>query len=156
MAVDEFDVVPFAVAECRRQQVGVQELGQLLIAWEQARYLARAGYGPNESYLQDLAAVIEHRNKRGYRRVPVTFANGGTSSNPANIQSSMWSWADAIDSLRKTPDGLLPEDVSALVRHLLWVHPWEDGNGRVAWIVFNWLKGNLIRGTAEPLPDFNW
>lgn len=154
--MDTFDVVPVAVEECRRQQVGVRELGALLLAWDQANLLARAGYLPTESFVRDLAAVIEPRNKNGYRRTPVTFSNGGSSASADSLTEAMWRWADSIQILSESPEGFLPEDARALTRHLLWMHPWEDGNGRTAWVVFNWLTGNLVRGQAVPLPDFQF
>jgi fido (protein-threonine AMPylation protein) len=40
------------------------------------------------------------------------------------------------------------------VRSFLRIHPFTDGNGRVAFVLYNWLNHTLL--APAPLPDFDW
>lgn len=83
----------------------------------------------------------------GFRDTPVVFQNGGSSSSASEIPNALENLFSAIPTLER-------EDVNMWIRHYLWVHPFEDGNGRTASILRNWLLQTLDNPT--PLPDYKW
>lgn len=85
--------------------------------------------------------------KDGFRDTPVVFQNGGSSSSASEIPNALENLFSAIPTLER-------EDVNMWIRHYLWVHPFEDGNGRTASILRNWLLQTLDNPT--PLPDYKW
>jgi len=85
--------------------------------------------------------------KDGFRDTPVVFQNQGSSASASEIPNALENLFSAIPTLD-------PEDVNMWIRHYLWVHPFEDGNGRTASIIRNWLLQTLDNPT--PLPDYKW
>lgn len=146
------------VEECVRQRdVGVDGVGRLLVAYSYA--MEHADRLPTEDdvvHLHDLVVgeyldvVLDSRlgrpyapAKHRYRHTPATFENGGSAADSKDIPSAMARIFEHLDA-----------DVEAaeFVRALLVIHPWSDGNGRTAFILYNWLGHTLT--TPQPLPDF--
>lgn len=93
-----------------------------------------------------LAGIIESCNLNGmYRKVPVTFADG-TLVGHDTIEQNMNRLFKLIDEL----DDI--NDVDAFVKAFLDIHPFIDGNGRAAFILYNWLRGAL--DSPDNLPDY--
>jgi|ETNmetMinimDraft_12_1059888.scaffolds.fasta_scaffold288604_1 hypothetical protein len=105
-------------------------------------YLSGVGRRFTAGDLAKAAAMIEPRNRNGYRRTAVTFASGG----PATPADSV---GQAMEQLLRHGRHL---DAKAFTYELLRVHPFEDGNGRLAACVFNVLSGS----TAKRCPDFKF
>jgi len=76
----------------------------------------------------DLGAVARGRT---YRRTPITFASGGSASKAEDIPRQM--------QLLMASD-LQETDPLEFVRQFVRIHPFEDGNGRTASILYNYLK----------------
>lgn len=103
---------------------------------------------------QDLAKPAEYRN------TPVAFSHAMRSACPsAEVSATMDRWLSVANSLVSTTRnfhttrGLTHEELSyKLVKWFLDIHPYSDGNGRVASILYNLL----LRKLDEPvlLPDF--
>jgi Fic family protein len=91
---------------------------------------------PNYVYM--LANMIEPgKNALGaYRSTPVAFANGGYAVDADLVPEAMSQWFDIVNN---PGDGLIscgPEFMrKTFVREFLRIHPFRDGNGRVAWIL---------------------
>lgn len=83
----------------------------------------------------------------GYRQTPVTFQNGGGSCSPGAV-------SDAMNSLFSALLWIDNKDVDSWIKDWLWIHPFEDGNGRTASILRNWMLGTLDSPTD--LPDYGW
>lgn len=85
----------------------------------------------------------------------MTFQNGGSSAHAAEIPRLMDSLLGNIDFFYDTPpqspEGILHE-VNAITKQFLWIHPFADGNGRVGFLLFNYLMGTL--DNPLPLPDY--
>ncbi len=91
-----------------------------------------------------LASIIEPvKTRDGYRTVPVTFDDGGGSAQPTTIHSAMERMFEALDG------DVHPDE---FVKSFLRVHPFVDGNGRIAFILHNWLSDSLL--DPHPLPDY--
>ncbi len=76
--------------ECERQQVGLRELGYMLEAYEwltndnpiSSRTVSDRGV----DWFLILGSMVEPGvNRHGFRKVPVTFQNGGSSANASEI-----------------------------------------------------------------------
>lgn len=141
--------------ECERQQVGLAELGYLIRAY---RYVVNVGEQSFDSLgFQILAKMIEpDKNGGGFRIKPVTFANGGSSANSQEIPRLMQSHVEVIDHFNNGLLNFMPREkiVAQVVKEFLWIHPFADGNGRLAWLLLNYLLGTL--DDPVPLPDFGW
>lgn len=151
MAMDLERIAVGAAHECVRQQVGVSELAHLLDAYSYAlRAVADGDLCPIFVDVCHLGVLIEpHKNQNFFRVTPVTFADGGSSANHQDIPRLVRQWVTAVQEF---PDALGYEAIDEFVKELLWIHPFADGNGRLAWIVYNWLAGTL--DNPDPLPYY--
>jgi hypothetical protein len=132
------------VLECKRQHVGLDRLAGLVTAYAYAdehRYRL-----PAEGDVLHLVGIIEPETLGRYRLTPVTFAQAG--STPAD--------AAEVPGATARLFGYLDADVDPydFVRALLSIHPFADGNGRVGFVLFNWLAQTL--DDPRPLPEFDW
>jgi len=144
LTIDAMQVVAArCVDECVRQGVGIGALGRLLIAYDHA--LANADALPTEADLCTLAGIIEPQLGGAYRTTPVTFDAGGIATDWRSVSESVSRLFTTIDR---------DVDEQEVVRALLRIHPFGDGNGRVTFIIYNWLGGRL--SAPRPLPDFEW
>lgn len=92
--------------------------------------------------VQILAETIEPFTRGQYRQTPVTFISGNQAANASNIPRLMNQWADNLGSM------VLDERV----KMFLDIHPFQDGNGRTASVLYNPWNATL----AQPVrvPDF--
>lgn len=141
-------LVQVARAECERQQVGSSRVTSLLMTVQFVRGLSPTHLDSNPIFLMRLAAMVEPDNNGQFRRTPVTFANCGSSCSPDRVQGAM----DRLLSM--FPQTLTEEIVDEWIRDFLWIHPFTDGNGRLAWLLRTWLL-NLFEDPV-PLPDYEW
>lgn len=138
-----------AGAECERQQVGVYEFGQLLKAYS-------AVLGDNDAFrdplaFQTIGAIVEPvKNRHGFRVTPVTFENQGTAANAQDIPRLMENLCQSIGVNTVWDNDI----VDSYVKQFLWIHPFRDGNGRVSWILHNYLSGTM--DYPHSLPDYGW
>lgn len=104
---------------------------------------------PTELGSRNIAAAINGRAVTawplGYRMTPVTFANGRAGTAAREVPDAMQRLFEALDD---------DTDPAEFVRAFLSIHPFTDGNGRTAFILFNWLSNTLDHPQA--LPDLNW
>jgi hypothetical protein len=134
-------IVSACVTECERQQVGLDRVGRLIQAYAYA--IEQTKSLPKEHDLFYIAGLIEPANKGGYRATPVTFENGGSSAPPRLIPNT-------IKRLFEVLDWDVAPDV--FTRSLLQIHPFSEGNGRTAFVIYNWLSRTL--DNPLPLPDY--
>lgn len=131
------------LVECNRQGVGFVERQQLMYA-----YYTMLKNDETESPSFSMETVlswgklVEPIKASGLRRTPVTFANGAMGLNPDLIPRVM-------DSLFANRENMT---VDEFVKEFLIIHPFTDGNGRTAFILYNALMGNPTEPVA--LPDY--
>lgn len=130
------------VAECERQQVGIKELACLISGYA---YALEADRLPTEGDVLHLAGVIEPSTGGRYRTTPVTFREGGSAASAQSVPGAtarLFAYLDAST------------DPNGFVHAFLRIHPFNDGNGRLAFILFNWLNHSLEAPAA--LPEFSF
>jgi hypothetical protein len=136
--------------ECVRQHVGLAEEQGMLSA------AMALGLLPDmldvtvgtltEPLVLEVAAMVEPRNAGGYRRVPVTFDQGVPAIAAELVPRQMERLIENAGSLHEIE----------FCKAFLDIHPFEDGNGRVASLIYNWMRGVGRRDGLEfePLPYF--
>ncbi len=142
--------------ECVRQKVGMRELGYLLEAYDWLITQRDIDHFKiNVDVILTLGSFVEPgKNRYGFRKTAVTFQNGGGSANASEIPRLMINLRDAIH--RFVTEEYFSHNLTAaeLTKEFLWIHPFADGNGRVGFLLWNYLMGTLDEPLA--LPDFGW
>ena len=134
----DINVVQWAAQECDRQKSGELSVANLCSAWV---YLSTY---PSKFFdytlILTLGQFVEPDvNARGYRTLPVHFANGDIVS-AANIDVQIYNLCE----------------YSHVMTPVQWyiefekVHPFQDGNGRVGSLMYNFLSGTLNEPIAPP------
>lgn len=156
-------VIRKAARECARQEVGPLEVYYLCDALKYAGQFIGEPITPN--MILHLGSIIEPEKNRtmDYRHTPVVFKNGGSSAPHADVPRLIENWCNIVNSYILDENTLMDILlVKQLIRELLWVHPLKDGNGRLAFVLYNLLCGfskfyrNEILMFVYPLPEFEW
>ena len=132
------------VAECRRQGVGLDRLAFLLCGYNYA--FENAARLPSEDDVLHLAGVVEPTTMGRYRTTAVIFRHGGSSASAAIVPGAM---AHLFNLLERSTDA------REFVHHFLAIHPFADGNGRLGFLLYNWLARQLNDPLPLPEYDFN-
>lgn len=138
-------VATLAARECIRQHVGIDRLSTLLDGYGYAARNMRDRAGLVDAGAEGLAllgGIVEPDNHGRFRTSPVTFRDGGTAARSNEIER-------LLDTLFMHGDTLTVEEWT---KQFLWIHPFVDGNGRTAFVLYNVLNGTLDH--PEPLPEF--
>lgn len=131
-------IVPAAAAECWRQRVGPDRVIMLLSGYVFANSLVEP---ITKAQLRELAGMIEPDNKGAYRITPVSFADTSLGIHAALVPGLM-------NALITFGHVVNPTE---WIKEFLDIHPFTDGNGRTAWVLFNKLNGTM--DNPLPLPD---
>ena len=129
--------------ECERQGVGADRLQMLVDGYDYC--LEHQNRLPTVDDLLTLALTIEPTTGGRFRRTPVVFSDGGSGVTASEVP-------DTIQRLFANLDGAT--DAFEFTRAVLVTHPFIDGNGRTAFVLYNWLSGTLLE--PRPLPEFTF
>jgi len=95
---------------------------------------------PTIADILELGALVKPiHNSDGYRRIPVVFDSGASGTPPTQIPAAIDRLIDQLNATFITNPQLTDEWVYAF----LSIHPFQDGNGRCAWILYNWLSKSI-------------
>lgn len=130
--------VRWAVLECVRQQVGPIEVENLLLALDCAKTLKETRKLPSLSDIKTIAGIIEPKKAENYRTTPVVFNQGEPALKAEHIERQMKLLFNSINEM----------PIDDFVMRFLVIHPYVDGNGRTASILYNWLIDTL----EHPIP----
>lgn len=130
--------------ECDRQHVGLDRREFLFAAYLRA---CRAGSAPTGELVLSLAGELEPDNGARLRITPVTFASGGYAVPPASVAHAYAALFAHVGEFA----GADEPSVRYWTREFLVIHPFTDGNGRTAWLLYNWLLGTWRAPVELPL-----
>ena len=129
-------IVKFCAEECGRQKSGEMSVFHM---WQAYQFAMEAqsvgeepGLPPNVSLIIRLGRLVEPLiNQNGPRKIPVIFASGGHATN----------WQDILPALvNLCHHGIPKDDPDEYYRSFEKIHPFQDGNGRVGAILYNWHR----------------
>lgn len=141
-------VVHYCADEVERQGDGPLYVAHMFEAWLYAReYVAAKGNMATENDICILSMLVRGFDRiPHYRNTPVTFANGSFGLDPQHVYRQMG---------LLVAEGLDPRSQMTLdewIKTFLDIHPFEDGNGRVASLLWNVGRGKITNPVI--MPDF--
>ena len=136
-------------AECERQMDYRPEAVEGL-----ERAVRAMGVHPfdiSEMDIQYLAGLVNWNKPvyMAYRTVPAYFANGNHAIPAWNVPNAMARLIEGLNAY-KGANSRWESYVNFLVKEFLDIHPFADGNGRVAFVLYNWLNGTLDNPVTLP------
>ena len=122
------NLIKWACEEVDKQGDGALSVPDFLKGWD---FIHTTPHSVQQS-ISILNGIVRggwrHDPERNYRTTPVTFLNGNTGAKADQIPRLMDQLCDS---------DLWDTDREAFVLEFLKIHPFEDGNGRVAAILIN-------------------
>jgi len=101
------------------------------------------------SFIGRIAFLLDNRNK-GYRTIPVVFANGKSGVPHANIERAMTNWLEMYASIKTV------EDAHLAYKEFEEIHPYVDGNGRIGHLIWAMAMTHVTGEWPQTLPPDFW
>jgi hypothetical protein len=132
------NILDYIAYETERQSGTPAEQEGMEIAWAWVRSL-----WPLRLLVTDTIEMAYYINgSTGFRKVPAVFNQGNPALPPGQIDNAMI-------RLFQAEDWMSPDEFT---KEFLEIHPFADGNGRVASLIWNYLSGTIE--DPEPMPYF--
>lgn len=149
------EIVKFCAEEVERQHRGPVQVAWMVEAWDYA--LSRTGLPesyriPTLEEIMMLGKLVEHEVNTG---ISWRNCNVGVGDHIApqhrELSELMDRWYSVIPRSRGQNTGMTPEEA---YKEFELIHPFQDGNGRVGKIIYNWLR--FYDGLIHPVlpPNF--
>ena len=143
--MNKFDDLAICVYECKRQDGSADDVLNLYCALVIVRSMVNREEDPfTVTNITHMFNIASGGKILGFRVGPAVF-NQGKAALPARLIG------DTLDRLLTMGDELSAYDWT---KEFLCIHPGQDYNGRVAWILYN-LKNGTINDLV-PLPRFEF
>lgn len=134
------DDVEACAQECQNQQSGEMSVFWLCKALTYLRAKTKISVG----LVTELGMRVEPEvNKNGFRKIPVSFRDCSQAIPAENVPQALQSLLDNWKSL----------SADEFYQHFQEIHPFADGNGRTAFLLWNFINGTLFN--LQMPPKFN-
>lgn len=161
------DIVDYIYDECHRQHVTNYGDFAKALDWASINlgqpFLNSTQFG---TFVQELANKCEpdvnawrnvaYGTYDNMRTSHVGFMHGGSAAPAGEVRERFNRWCelafDMLPTIRENPADTNVYYTDQLIKQLLDIHPWADGNGRTASILRNWMLGTL----DDPAPLPHW
>jgi hypothetical protein len=142
------NVVEYCAKEVARQGDGPMSVFHMFKAWTYAKdVIAYQENMATEEQIKVLHMFVRNLDiLRNYRVTPVTFSDGSHGLDWPHIPRQM----DLLITEGMNPRGSLTLD--EWIKAFLMIHPFEDGNGRVASLLWNVGNGTIL--DPRPMPIY--
>jgi hypothetical protein len=149
-----FDFTPeevlWATTEVERQGDTPPHVYHMLMAWKYARNNPVTLTTIDAGWLYTIASLTKPSlNTNGYRTTPVGIIwgwNTDKTAPAAHVERLVDQLCDNAESLT----------VHEFTHRLLVIHPWKDGNGRIACITYNIIRQSPHQRRPVALPKFDF
>jgi hypothetical protein len=135
----ELYIIWFCAEECRRQNEPEPEMCvyHYVTAYDLFYTYSLESQYPTLEQRYEVACLIEPQRNNGYRRVAVRFRNGSQALDPEKVER-------ALESLfnRGGLQALSPQEAYVEFED---IHPCTNGNGRYGKLLYNGLRGTLLK-----------
>jgi Fic family protein len=105
-----------------------------------------------KSFILELGVLVERRNQKGFRQIPVTFKNGQKALDAEKISQAIDGFCRGMITLLKDPAEDERLNIILLYTEFEKIHPFEDGNGRVGDLIWKILKTRKEGAWPKELP----
>lgn len=147
-------IASVAAGEAERQRVGFEGFMRLLRAYRMAMAIhGYAGSELSEDVVRMLVGVVEPLTLGAWRKWPLQFPPNACDH--ALIPRAMQGWILQANEVMKGDYSSFYSRTAATdiaIREFLVIHPFVDGNGRMAWLLRTWMLYQW--DDPEPLPDY--
>lgn len=152
---EQLRIARFCAEECERQQSGEFSVYRMMRAWNVAEDQPTI----DETSILTIAFVLDSRNT-DYRTVPVLFANGNRGAAVEDVPRLMTQlFTIGKEQMTAEPQsigrGISIIPAEGWIKELLRIHPFVDGNGRLAAILWNKFNGTMTNPTPYPEQEWN-
>lgn len=158
------DVQEYIVSECDRQHTLL--IDEMTAAFNYAGTITADALPGNDIglFVQNIARYVEpdvncwRTDFTNLRVSHVGFMNGGKAAHasevPGQFERLMFFWDQVckVGDVGSDNERRLTLEVDIWIKSLLQIHPFQDGNGRTASILRNWMLGQM--SDPEPLPYY--
>jgi hypothetical protein len=135
-------VLEYIQSESDRQSATLQETVGMLHAWEYVRHFQGP---PNLDTIKHISHLITGNSE--FRKVPAVFNQGRPAINAQLIPRAMMHWNDW-----SAANPFSEQELDGIMQEFLEIHPFADGNGRVASLLYNFYRGSIL--DPVPLPYY--
>lgn len=141
-----FSVIKWAAREVQRQMDGPEMVPHLISAYDWARNNPVGMVTINVDWVDRVGRMVHpFTNRGGFRHTEVYFASGGYAVPAHEVHEQLWRLCEYGDEL----------SLDEWVHRFLVIHPFADGNGRTAAVIYNVLGESLVDDPV-PLPEYEF
>jgi hypothetical protein len=139
-------VVDYCAKEVQRQEATPLHVSHMFQAWYYLHQHAECHKLITEDVIRITAAYVMRDDLMKYRQTPVSFSDMSLGLSAELIPRQMMLLVEAQEGVPHVVS------VDEWVKQFLDIHPFEDGNGRTASLLWNFFNGTM--DDPRPMPIY--